>query len=331
MRYKRPMAILGDRERASKRRSACWGVGAASASLALHLVLFIAAAPFPRRPSPAAAAPPFAVDLSDHLSDKRKPELATQQQPAPTGRPRSAARRGARARAAPPSLDALAPGLRARLSSGSAAASAEPSSAVARDALAFDDPGAYQMGFAREEDQDIGAFVEALHRRVDGKLLFDSLLAQYGHFGTVYAEFAVDRTGLLLQNSIRGGGHDRALKVYAIRSALVPALSQKLPESLWLKERDRVVLRAQFQFVFSESESSLFDENPASISGRALTFRRFTAQKPSARTLGQHLANGGLDVDAFRMRDAWKRYLKARENRRLDVDPFSVLRADPLY
>ena len=175
----------------------------------------------------------------------------------------------------------------------------------------------------------VRGFTEALYNKINNRLIFDSILAQYNHFGTVYVEFRVNRKGLLIENSLRLQSTDRILQVHVLRSALIPALSKELPQNLWPEED--VKLRARFQFFQSTTQSTLFDSDPEKIAGTALTFRRFTVERRVARNLGQHLMNGGINVDLFAMYEAWGKYEKAQERSRLDVDPFSVYRADPYY
>lgn len=197
---------------------------------------------------------------------------------------------------------------------------------------AFDSPTGYGLN-AKTYDKGnaIRGFLQAVHARINNALIFDSILAQYNHFGTVYLEFEIDRRGVLRLETLRANTDDRILKVHAVRSALVPALHRPLKENLWLKDRDSVRLRARFQFVRSRQETTLWDRNPEGISGYSLTFRRFTPERAVPRKLSEHLLNGGIDYDLFAMYEAWQKYNKANERRRLDVDPFAVYKTDPIY
>lgn len=227
-----------------------------------------------------------------------------------------------------PTLKSISPSFKPSYGTDVAIAQSDGSS----EAPALDDPQSYGFN-AKTYDKGnaIRGFLEALHSRVNNALVFDSILAQYNHFGTVYLQFEVDKRGTLRIETLRASTTDRILKVHVIRSALVPALREPLKESFWLTGRETIQLRARFQFVRSRKQTTLWDDNPETISGYSLTFRRFTPERAVPRTLGDHLVNGGIDSDLFAMYEAWQKFNKARERRRLDVDPFAVYKADPMY
>jgi hypothetical protein len=200
------------------------------------------------------------------------------------------------------------------------------------DEPALDNPQGYSLSAkSYDEGNAIRGFLEAVYNRVNNRLIFDSIFAQYGHFGAVYIQFNVDHRGVIDSASIRTSAKDKILKVHAIRSALLPGLATPLKENLWLDERPALKLRARFEFLKGSVDQNLFDSNPEKIAGLALSFRRFTPEVKVARTLGQHLVNGGINYDLFAMYDSWEKYNKARERRRLDTDPFSIHKADEYY
>ena len=202
------------------------------------------------------------------------------------------------------------------------------------DQPAIDDSRVYGLGVG---SFDFGAanhgFLEAIWRKIDANLIFDSLLAQYAHFGNVFVEFLVFADGRIDETSVFSRGRDRILRVHAIR-ALRSGLREPLAANLRIKEAVR--LRAQFQFILNGS--SLFDENPARISGRAMTFRRFTNQRPLVHGAGEIFKSGGMghfeggvNTDLAAMYDALNKFLKMKEHQRLGHDPFAIYKADPIY
>ena len=196
----------------------------------------------------------------------------------------------------------------------------------------FDDPQSYSLsGDSYDQGNAYRGFLEAIHARINGRLIFDSILAQYGHFGRVFIEFEVDHRGVISTETLRTSTNDKILKVHVIRSALLPGLAQPLKESFWLKQQPQIRVRARFEFLKGSVEANLYDQNPERVSGLALSFRRFTPEMKVARTLGKQLLNGGLSYDLFAMYESWEKYNKARERERLDIDPFAIHRADEYY
>lgn len=195
------------------------------------------------------------------------------------------------------------------------------------DGQAFDDPRSYRLSSETYvEGMNNHGFLEAVFNRVNGFVIFDSLLAQYGHFGTVYAEFILDHRGILRAESVRAHADDGILRVHSLR-ALRFSLSAPLAQSYWLSEGKTMRMRIRFQYL--QGGSTLFDENPEKVAGLAVTIRRRTGERPVARSLGQQLLGGGIQVDPFAMYEKWEKYLKARERQRFATDPFADYRVDP--
>lgn len=200
--------------------------------------------------------------------------------------------------------------------------------------LSASDPGfassdSYRMNAqALEQSSDIHGFLEAVYARINNKLFFDYLLSEHGHFGVVFCEFAVEPDGTLLPSFTQTKTVDRILKVHVLR-AIRSALTEPLPISLHLPSDMPMTLRAQFQFI--AGGSSLYDENPTPIVGRAFIFSRRSLQGKVPKKLLAHLASGGIQLDPFAMHEAWQKYLKHKERRELGTDPFLSYRSDSDY
>ncbi|MGE9745456.1 energy transducer TonB family protein [Bdellovibrio bacteriovorus] len=200
----------------------------------------------------------------------------------------------------------------------------ENSDGPARD---FRDRATYALESANVfADTDNWDYHREVFRRIDSELMFDSILAQYNHFGTVMLQFEVDEKGYLLEKSLRASSEDPILKVHAVR-AVRKALTEKFQELKWSSEN--TIFQAKFEFL-SDSPSLNFRKQ-REFGKPVLNFTRATKEKPVATNLQDHLLNGGIDYDAFAMVERWQKYNKKK---RLDVgeyDPFAHYRKDPAY
>lgn len=163
-------------------------------------------------------------------------------------------------------------------------------------------------------------------QRIDSQLIFDSILAQYNHFGTVMLQFEVNRQGYLLGDSLRAEAEDSILKVHVVR-ALRKALAEEFPQTKW--SEGTTVFQAKFDFMLgSESMNS---QKQKEFAKPVLVFRRATLEKPTANTLSDHLLNGGISYDAFAMAEKWEKYNKKKRLAAGEFDPFAHYRNDPAY
>lgn len=172
-------------------------------------------------------------------------------------------------------------------------------------------------------------FYGELHRRIDTNLLFDSILAQYGHFGNVYLMFAVQNDGSLVPNTLRAFAADGILKVrsaWAIRKGLKGALEKprqlEKPKELWITAR----------FFWAEEDRC---SQLAGANGPYLTFCRATSERKVEQgklgTFG-YMASQGISVlEPTNAIDAYKRYKRKEFRETAQFDPFIKERSDPDY
>lgn len=193
----------------------------------------------------------------------------------------------------------------------------------------FRDSQSYQLDSAMMfADTDDWAYHQEVFKKIDSQLMFDSVLAQYNHFGTVLLQFEVSSQGLLLEKSLRAESADRILQVHAVR-ALRKALGQSFPEGKHSHTASAIIFQAKFEFVLDSPTLNLRKQKE--FGKPVLVFRRATSEKPVANTLGDHLMNGGIDYDAFAMVEKWQKYNKKKFLRQAEYDPFAHYRSDPAY
>lgn len=171
-------------------------------------------------------------------------------------------------------------------------------------------------------------FHQALYSRIDSFVLFDSLLAQYSHFGVVFVEFQVEPTGVLLGTSLRTSAEDPILKVHALR-ALRKALSNPLLAELRSHELKPLTFKAKFEFLSGSREINF--EKQKAFNHQTFVFSRATSEKPQSTDLSEHLLNGGVGLDPFAVADAWEKYNKHEYRQNTQVDPFESYRRDSDY
>ena len=177
-------------------------------------------------------------------------------------------------------------------------------------------------------DHDRWSFYQAIYERIDQHIVFDSLLAQYDHFGTVVVQFEVSPQGRLLDQNIKVWAEDAILKVHVMR-ALRKALATELVKNKWLNIESKLLARAKFDFV--SAGSSINRDKQKAFGKPTFNFVRATTEKPVASNLRDHLTSGGIGLDPFAMAEKWKKYSQAENRRAGDVDPFSHYRRDPDY
>lgn len=194
----------------------------------------------------------------------------------------------------------------------------------------WQDPFAYGQTMADTAKYSMrSGFYGELHRRIDTNLLFDTTLAQYGHFGNVYLMFAVQNDGSLVPNSLRAFAADGILKVrsaWAIRKGLKTALEkpQQLPKpkELWITAR----------FFWAEEDRC---GELSGANGPYLTFCRSTSdRKVEQGKLGAlgYVASKGINaLDPTVAYDAYKTYKRKEFRDTAQFDPFTRERNDPDY
>ena len=83
--------------------------------------------------------------------------------------------------------------------------------------------------------------------------MFDSILAQYNHFGTVMVEFEVNAQGLIVEKKVRIAAEDPILKVHVMR-AIRRGLNETFRKEKWNPLRINTTLQARFDFLQGSGE-----------------------------------------------------------------------------
>lgn len=187
--------------------------------------------------------------------------------------------------------------------------------------------------YALESDSFIGdndqwAFYRQVFERIDSQLLFDSLLAQYSHFGSVFVEFEVDPQGRFVESKIKVSAEDKILQVHALR-ALTKGLKESFKKEKWNPSGKNSILHAKFDYVFGES--SLNYQKQREFGKPIFLFKRATSEKPIPNNLKDQLLNGGVSYDPVAMTERWQKYNKKKRLRAQEFDPFASYKNDPLY
>lgn len=193
----------------------------------------------------------------------------------------------------------------------------------------YKDSATYALGsdsFLGENDQ--WEFYRQVFERIDSQLLFDSILAQYSHFGSVFVEFEVDAQGRFVQSKIKVSAEDSILKVHALR-ALTKGLKESFRKEKWNPTGKNSILHAKFDYVFGDSDLNF--KKQREFGKPIFLFRRATAEKPIPNDLKEHLLNGGIGYDAFAVAERWQKYNKKKKLRQQEFDPFATYKNDPLY
>ena len=90
-----------------------------------------------------------------------------------------------------------------------------------QSATAFADSRSYDTSidevFGKNGNRDWNYYRE-IYQKIDSQLVFDSLLAQYSHFGRVYVQFKVTEDGLFRLEDLKANARDSILKVHVLRA-----------------------------------------------------------------------------------------------------------------
>jgi hypothetical protein len=181
-------------------------------------------------------------------------------------------------------------------------------------------------GFISDGNQ--WSYFQQVFKKIDEQLLFDSLLAQYGHFGNVYVEFEVDEKGYFVERGLKVTADDAILKVHALR-ALIRGLRESFDKTKWNPTGKSQVFQAQFSFIQGHYGDN--SKKQTAFAKPVLKFTRATAEKPIPTNLKEQLLTGGVDYDLFAAAERWQKYNKRKKLREQEFDPFSTYKADPLY
>lgn len=191
----------------------------------------------------------------------------------------------------------------------------------------FKDPATY------DETEGLGSkygeylfFHQEVHRQIDSRLLYQTLLAQYNHRGWVYLQVDVDADGKIIADSLRGAGDDAVLKVHSAR-AIRSALKEKMSETI----RPCKFVRSTFNLRFYYGPEGHELRCRPGANGLMLTFCRFASEKVVSKNLADHVLSGGIHPNPFVSVERWQQYQAARIRAAGEFDPFSEYRKDPDY
>lgn len=170
-----------------------------------------------------------------------------------------------------------------------------------------------------------------IYRRIDTNLLFDSILAQYNHFGRVYVQFTVTENGLVNFSGLKTDATDAILKVHVLRaikkSLLQPVESMKAMKKL--KLIPETVFQAEFNFTYGDHNNNFAKQN--NFGRPVFVFNRSTTEKPVPKELLEQLLTGGVTPNISLMYERWQKYNKKKHLESIQFDPFENYKRDSFY
>lgn len=167
-----------------------------------------------------------------------------------------------------------------------------------------------------------------VYTRIDSHLQFDSLLAQYNHFGAVLVQFNLDDHGLLLLNSLKVKAADPILKVHVLR-AMQAGLSEPANDTKSNRDLSGVAYQARFDFNRGSSGGNFVKQK--SFGQPVFVFQRSTEEKPVADNMAGQLADLSLLGNPLLIGEKIEKYNRKKRRENLKFDPFESYRRDPFY
>jgi hypothetical protein len=177
-------------------------------------------------------------------------------------------------------------------------------------------------------DTDQWEFYRQIFERIDNQLMFDSILAQYNHFGSVFLEFKVDAEGHFVKTAFKAKSDDPVLKVHVIR-ALRKGLKESFAKEKWNPSGKITILQAKFEFL--QDDSSVNSKKQKEFGKPILLFKRATSEKPTASNLTDTLLDVNNVLNPYQIAERIEKYKKKKMLRAEDFDPFQNYRNDPDY
>ena len=172
------------------------------------------------------------------------------------------------------------------------------------------------------------AYHREIYRRIDANLTFDSILAQYNHFGRVYVQFKVNENGLLDLENLRTDAEDAILKVHVLR-----AIRKSLIRPLENIDRDKLFevkfFQAEFNFRYGDHNENFHKQN--NFGRPVFVFNRSTGEKPVPKELLDQLLSGGVTPNISLMYERWQKYNKKKHLEAIQFDPFENYKRDAFY
>lgn len=195
----------------------------------------------------------------------------------------------------------------------------------------FNDSQAYQSDISDvfgENGNKNWSYHREIYRRINANLTFDSILAQYNHFGRVYVQFKVNEDGFLDLENLKADAGDPILKVHVLR-----AIKKSLLKPLENIDREKLFevgfFQAEFNFRYGDHNEN-FDKQ-SNFGRPVFVFNRATGEKPVPKEMLDHLLSGGVTPDISLMYDRWQKFNKKKHLEAIHFDPFENYKRDAFY
>lgn len=195
----------------------------------------------------------------------------------------------------------------------------------------FNDSQTYDKGIDEvfgEGGNHAWSYFEEVYRRIDTNLVFDSLLAQYNHFGRVYVQFELNDDGLFSFNNLKAEADDPILKVHVLR-AIKNSLSSPFESTKRPKYIRIPTFKAEFNFKNGSSHVNTQKQNTFGMP--VFVFNRATLEKPIHKKLVSYILEDGVFENPFLISERIEKYNKKKYLEAVQFDPFINYRKDPFY
>lgn len=167
-----------------------------------------------------------------------------------------------------------------------------------------------------------------IYKRIDSNLLFDSILAQYSHFGRVFVQFKVTADGLFKLDDLAIEADDSILKVHVLR-AIEKSLILPIEPAKKLKFSEYTLFKAEFNFRYGSYKNNFYKQN--NFGKPVFVFNRATEEKPINKELLSYLLADGVMDNPFLLAERLKKYNKKKHLAAVEFDPFENYKRDFFY
>ena len=195
----------------------------------------------------------------------------------------------------------------------------------------FNDSQTYQADISEvfgENGNKNWAYHREIYRRIDANLSFDSILAQYNHFGRVHVQFKVNEGGFLDVENLKADAGDPILKVHVLR-AIKKSLLQPFENIHREKLFELGFFQAEFNFNYGTYKNNFSKQ--VNFGRPVFVFNRTTQEKPIEKRLLSYLAAEGVLGNPFLLSERLEKYNKKKHLEAIQFDPFENYRRDAFY
>lgn len=177
-------------------------------------------------------------------------------------------------------------------------------------------------------DADQWEFYRQVFERIDSQLVFDSILAQYNHFGNVFVEFEVDARGRFVDHRLKISSDDSVLKVHSMR-ALRKGLKEPFRKEKWNPSGKNAILQAHFEFLHGDTAINFKKQKEF---GKAIfVFKRATIERPITNDIVDTVVSKETIINPYLIGERLEKYNKKKRLKAGEYDPFASYRNDPDY